>query len=376
MEKVPGSDKSAKKPQSLNHLQANTDLHLKDERRRVDEVIEHARDRTTAKTDQAMDRARSAIDDVVGDQQAGSNPATPKQIEVTERMIDHERERMDKAMDAERAEMKRVEKTMFEYERCTTDDSLRTERDRAKEMLSDSRRAVSLREESMAILSHDLRNPLMSIQLAADALDNIQVEGARARFIKQNIGIILRSARSMQTLIDRLLNVERFEQGKEQLKLQEYDLFLIAAECVELERPLAEKKDIEITLQSREANTVIRCDRQLVMQAIDNLLSNAIKFAPEGGRIEVEVTGIQPGMIAVKVTDDGPGIPDEEKQRIFKRFQQAQQSLDDNQRATGLGLGLYISHQIVEAHNGKIWVQDAPGGGASFYMAFPTSLSN
>jgi signal transduction histidine kinase len=145
------------------------------------------------------------------------------------------------------------------------------------------------------------------------------------------------------------------------------DLSAIAAESVETARPLAEEKDVTLTLATGPL-ALIAGDRARIAQLLDNLISNGIKFTPSGGRVDVRVRG-QRGNAVIEVRDTGMGIPAEEQQHLFERFFRTSRATE--QAIPGTGLGLAISKAIVHGHGGRITLTSDEGAGTTFRISIP-----
>ncbi len=226
-------------------------------------------------------------------------------------------------------------------------------------------RAVRARDDMVAVVSHDLRNPLSSIKMSADLL---QLENpAAAQGPKSKTAVILRSVDRMQTLLRDLLDVTSLEGGGFSLELQPRNVDAVLTEAVESVQPIAASKSIDITAEAAEPGLQISCDPARLSQVFSNLLGNAAKFTPAGGSIRIQAS--RHGVVCrVTVTDTGPGIDPEQLPHVFDRFWQGR-----HQSREGAGLGLAIAKGIVEAHGGKIEVQSALGAGATFAFTIPLS---
>jgi len=184
---------------------------------------------------------------------------------------------------------------------------------------------------------------------------------------RQFLGVVERNAHRLLALVGDLLFLAQVEAGKLSLEIGAVDLSAIAAESVETARPLAEERDITLTLATGPL-ALIAGDHARLAQLLDNLISNGIKFTPPGGRIDVRVKG-QRGNAVIEVRDTGMGIPSEEQHHLFERFFRTAKATE--QAIPGTGLGLAISKAIVDAHGGQIAVASADGGGTTFRISLP-----
>jgi signal transduction histidine kinase len=224
--------------------------------------------------------------------------------------------------------------------------------------------AVATRDELLAIVSHDLRNPLSVIVTGAAVLQRTTVEGTDGERVQRSARAILRSADRMNRLIADLLDLARIQAGQLAVEQKTQDAEGMVREGVEMLRPLAAEMDLKLD-GIASPGLQVRCDRGRVLQILSNLVGNALKFTPKGGSISIEAHGA--GHEArFFVRDTGQGISEEELPRIFDRFWQAQRK-----NRTGIGLGLTIAKGLVEAHGGHLWVESEIGAGTTFFFTLP-----
>jgi signal transduction histidine kinase len=228
----------------------------------------------------------------------------------------------------------------------------------------ESQQAVRAREEVLAIVSHDLRNPLNAVTLGASLLKMSKSLDDEDR---EQLDIIDVSAKRMARLIADLLDVTRLEGGKqlpiEPTRVEVESLF---RETYELFRAQADASSVTLEFVLPDGIPPVHADRHRIMQVLSNLIGNSMKFTPPGGRITL---GAQPDgeFTLFTIADNGPGIPREHQQAIFNPYWQAKRA-----ERLGAGLGLPIAKGIVEAHGGSIWVKSEPGHGTTFYFTLRT----
>ncbi|HEX2188486.1 MAG TPA: ATP-binding protein [Longimicrobiaceae bacterium] len=220
--------------------------------------------------------------------------------------------------------------------------------------------AMQARDDVLAVVAHDLRNPLSTIRMAAEML----LESAEP-VQRRPAEIIHRSAERANRLIQDLLEVTRIERGKLSLDLRPDALDPLLDEAVAMLRPLATARSVALEKETPTGLPKVVMDGTRILQVISNLVGNAIKFTPEGGRITVRAEPAE-GEVRVAVADTGQGISPEQLPHVFGRFWQAS---DADQR--GIGLGLSIARGIAEAHGGRIWVESTLGEGTTFYFTLP-----
>ena len=229
-----------------------------------------------------------------------------------------------------------------------------------------TRRAVEEREHTLAVISHDLRNPLGAVLMSANVLKRAAGEDTQGQLIRTQADRVLRSGERMNHLIEDLLNLAKIEAGQLALNRTTLCGTEFIDEAVETMRPWAQQKRIHLEVEVRTAEFHIECDHGQLWRVLTNLLGNAIKFTPEEGHVKLCVEDHGPDEVLFRVTDSGPGIPAALQAHIFNRFWQARENAHK-----GAGLGLAIAKGIVEAHGGRIWVESEAGRGASFQFTVP-----
>jgi signal transduction histidine kinase len=276
--------------------------------------------------------------------------------------VEQERLRVDAAISKERQSKDILIEGLLHQEREATDTNLRVERVKADSEVQNAQFKLTTRDEFLAIVSHDLKNPLGAIAMSAEIM---MVENKSNDVLKKRIEAIQRNAQTALRLISDILDMERIAQGKLELQWSKESINEIITEALSGFEGTASLKSITLNNQSDKSDKNISCDKDRVIQILNNLIGNALKFTPEGGCINLKAE-LHNNDVEVQVTDNGPGIPKEKQNEIFNRMTQLASA--DRQ---GLGLGLYISKMLVEAHHGKIWVDSQVGKGSTFHFTLP-----
>jgi PAS domain S-box-containing protein len=227
------------------------------------------------------------------------------------------------------------------------------------------REAEELKSTFISIVSHELKTPVALIKGYAGTLRR---EDARwdAATIRSSAAVIEEEADRLTRLIDNLLDASRLQACGLKLNLGEVSLDRLARQLVDKFRTQTDQHTLSASFPPDFP--VIQGDAARLEQVLSNLIGNAIKYSPKGGA--VRVTGrVLPDEVIVSVSDEGIGIPLEEQDRIFERFYRVDDAL--SRRTAGSGLGLYLAKAVIDAHRGRIWVESAPGQGASFSFALP-----
>jgi two-component system phosphate regulon sensor histidine kinase PhoR len=232
------------------------------------------------------------------------------------------------------------------------------------------RQLNEMKSQFVASVSHELRAPVASIRLMADALEAEKVAPETAKEFHR---LIAREGARLSTLVGNVLDHARIEQGRKVWKMEPCDLSALVADTVRVMEPLAREKGIAL---KQELSTVeATVDADAIQQALVNLLDNAIKFSPPGAAVTTALAIDEERRIwCLWVRDEGPGIPKEEQSRIFERFYRPGDELRRETQGTGIGLSLVKS--IAEAHDGKVTVVSEPGRGSTFTLVIPMGSSS
>jgi PAS domain S-box-containing protein len=238
---------------------------------------------------------------------------------------------------------------------------------RIEQLLTQLKEADRRKDEFLATLAHELRNPLAPIRTGLDVMkiakdDPVAIEQVRSTMERQ--------AQQLVTLVDDLLDVSRITQGKFQLKKRRVLLGEIVESAVEATRPFVETGSHELTVTVPSVEIFLDADPNRLAQVISNLIINACKFTPQGGKIWLRVELHKNG-VTVTVQDTGMGIPTDKLDRIFEMFAQIDSPTGTSQ--TGLGIGLTLVKSLVEMHGGTITARsDGPQRGSEFSIQLPT----
>ncbi len=228
------------------------------------------------------------------------------------------------------------------------------------------RRLSELKDTFLGMAAHDLRNPLGNIRLAAsyllETLEELDKEEAESL-----LGDVVDLSSHMLELVDNLLDVAKIESGKLELALDEIDISAFLTEMVQRHAKMAAPKQTTVLLEEVPSGTTI-ADVSRLRQVVDNLISNGVKYSPPGSTVTVYAEKLRRGW-RINVKDEGPGITEKDRQRLFQEFARLSARPTGGEKSTGLGLA--ITRRIVEAHGGKIGVDSEPGHGANFWFTLP-----
>jgi signal transduction histidine kinase len=349
----------------LNKERDNTDESLRVERRKTDQALVDKQAAVDEQADQTVEEARSVADAVVataritadelledGNEHGLTPTALAQQRRAGDKAVDSARANADEVLRVQREEDRHVLAALLPLERRKTDRYLLTERARADD-------AVAHRDDFLGIVSHDLRDLLSGIVLSAAMLPDIapDTNGAKPR--------IQRYAARMNRLIGDLVDVAAIDAGKLSVVTARGDWVALMEEVAALFRPSAAAQGVTIEVALSERPLALQFDHDRMLQVLANLIANALKFTPRGGSIRVEAER-GANELRCAVHDTGTGIPTHMLEAIFERFWQVR--VDDRR---GVGLGLYITRSIVEAHRGRIWAESPHGAGSTFRVVLP-----
>jgi signal transduction histidine kinase len=228
-------------------------------------------------------------------------------------------------------------------------------------LYAEARSAIRARDDMIAVVSHDLRDPLQSISAAAATLRLEPEDGERT----ESIQTIMLASTQLRLLVQDLLDVSLIDAAHLTIRVQRVDLTTLIKEAHTLFLPQAEAKEVRLEVRLADDLPPVAADRRRVLQVLLNLIGNSLKFVPAGGVITLGATR-QGGEARVWVADTGAGIAADDLTRVFDRFWRA-----DRHEGGGVGLGLAVAKGIVEAHGGRIGVDSRLGAGSTFFFTLP-----
>jgi signal transduction histidine kinase len=357
----------ASEHKSASRGRDRTDASLRTERERVDRAVADKRSAQQREADAIVERARDNADAILESARDDADQRLPPTAEVAttlaetrateDEVLRGERAAADGALERERAESQRALARLFPLEREKTDRHLLTERARADD-------AVAQRDDFLGIVSHDLRNLLGGIVLSADLLSHAADTDPSATQTAVGGKRILRYAARMNRLIGDLLDVASIDAGSLSLKRERGDMREVVAEAADSFRAAAEAKGLAFEVVLPDEPLEAEGDRGRLLQVLANLITNAIKFTNAGTiTLSCERAGDH---LCFSIRDTGIGIPEAMRKSVFERFWQV--GKNDHR---GVGLGLYISRSIVDAHGGTIAVETELGKGSTFSFTIP-----
>ena len=348
-----------------------TDESLHVEREKVDDALTDVWAAIDETADAVLTRARARADELLAATRARAdrNVATSGLGAQSPGTIVRERAREDRAVKKERADADEVlnaeraaQVGVFSIERAETDKDLSSERAR-------SDHALVMRDTVLGIVSHDLRSMLHSIIGFAGLIARDASEASQADQIRMNAQRIHRGGARMSRLIGDLVDVASIEAGALAVTHEVSDPKLVVTESVDTFQAQALASKVSLITEIVEPLPPTAFDPARILQVLINLLGNALKFTPANGRIVVRVEHVG-DELRFSVRDTGAGIPADKLDTVFERFLQ----VNRNDRR-GVGLGLYISRCIVQAHGGRIWAESKPGEGSVFSFALPIQVA-
>lgn len=343
----------------------------------ADDVVQTARERA----DDVVRTARDRADDVLQAERAHEDTKHPQPSAADTARLARERTEADHRIQQERLQAdarlaaeyaaadslltrERTAQThclnqLLAEERAATDASLISEREAADD-------AVLGRDRFLAIVCHDLRSVLNGLSMTADLLALQAPEGAGGDRQRSIAATNKRMVAQMNRLLNDLLDVASIEAGKLTIVAEPVAIRDLLHDTIEAFKPVAAAKGIALEAVAATAPGRARLDGGRIFQVLTNLVGNAIKFTQAGGRVTIRAS-TDGRQVQFAVSDTGIGIPAAELPVVFERYRQIRQD------RRGLGLGLYISKSIVEAHGGRMWAESTEGAGSTFFLSLPVS---
>ena len=227
------------------------------------------------------------------------------------------------------------------------------------------REAEQLKSTFISVISHELKTPVALIKGYADTLNRHDAHWDLTT-IQDGLTVIEEEADRLGELIENLLAASKLQAEGMRLNLDDANLPLIAEQSVERFQTQTDRHTLRLDFP--DDFPIICGDATRLRQVLDNLLSNAIKYSPKGGQIAIR-GNYDDRWVRVAVSDQGPGVPEDQLERVFERFHRVNNALTNNTQGTGLGL--YLAHAVITAHGGRIWASNNPGGGATFSFTLP-----
>ncbi len=229
------------------------------------------------------------------------------------------------------------------------------------------------KSDFLANMSHELRTPLNVIIGFTELILDKQC-GDLTPQQEEFLGDVMHSARDLFLLINDILDLTKIEAGNLELELSEIRLPELLTRSLTILKEKALKHNVRLSYEEKEIPASIIADERKLKQILYNLLANAVKFSPAGGEVRLR-SELTDGLLQISIEDSGVGIKNEDLQRIFNPFEQADSSL--NRRFQGTGLGLSLTRSMVELHGGKIWAEsEGEGKGARFFFLMPIAQSD
>ena len=287
------------------------------------------------------------------------------------RALELRREELVAAVDQRTAELRALASELEQRvaqrtsELARTNEELRREvgeRSRAEEALIEADRR---KDEFLAMLGHELRNPLTPIRCALEVLQ----QGPGAEEQHKATGILMRQVNQLVRIVDDLMDVSRITLGKVSLEVDDVPVAEVVKGALEATRPLIDERGHQVAIAIPDRSLVVRADPARLEQVLQNLLTNAAKYTDPGGHIQVSVGAVN-GDVQIRVRDNGLGIAAEQLSRIFEPYTQVDQTRDHSEG--GIGMGLTVVRRLVEMHGGSVSVEsEGRGKGSEFTVSLP-----
>ncbi|WP_420315721.1 ATP-binding protein [Ekhidna sp.] len=236
-----------------------------------------------------------------------------------------------------------------------------------EQLINRNAQLVALNEEKnnlMKILAHDIRSPLSQIIMITDIVNN-NVQRDLTEQEQKMLTQVTKNAERINQMVSKILDVNSLEESRINVLQERVNIGDIMRDVSQRYRPIAAKKDIDLTVEFCENHNMIRTDHLLLLLVLENLISNAVKFSDEGTTVELK-SECNYDSVIFKISDEGPGFSDEDKKKLFSRFQKLSAKPTAGEQSTGLGLS--IVKKYVSDLGGKVWVESEQGKGATFFV--------
>jgi signal transduction histidine kinase len=353
--------------QSKQPHREQTDESLRTEREKADIAAETKHQSLEDEADEVVRIARERADEVVRTardsvdrerpESAGADAAFERERNREDVILARERSTADAVLDVERSRRKRYLAAFLAVEREATDQDLMDER-------ADADTVIATRDEFLATVSHDLRSLLGGLALNAQLMVEQASDSPLGAMMLKQASSSQRLLARMNRLVNDLLDMVSIDAGQLGLVKEQGDVRSILQDTLEAFEPIARAKGVALSADVEEQPLLARLDSDRIVQVLANLVSNAIKFTPADGLVSIRIHS-EEGDVRFSVSDTGIGIAEDDLAKVFERFRQVSKD------RRGLGLGLYISKGVVEAHGGKMWAESRPGSGSTFHFAVP-----
>jgi two-component system, OmpR family, phosphate regulon sensor histidine kinase PhoR len=235
------------------------------------------------------------------------------------------------------------------------------------------RRMSALRSEFVANVSHELKTPLALVRMFGEMLQSGKVANEAKR--QEYLDIIVRESERLSSLIENVLDFAKVDRGRGAYDFNVGDVGAVVGRAAAVYRYRAEREGVELAVEVQDGLPKARMDERAIQLAVINLLDNALKYAPHTGTVTIR-TRKEGGAIAIRVIDNGPGVPPDERERIFERFVRgasaSQRDGGSSPPVRGSGIGLALVKHIAESHGGRAWVESSSGQGSTFVVTIPS----
>jgi PAS domain S-box-containing protein len=234
--------------------------------------------------------------------------------------------------------------------------------------ISEEKELEEAQEQLTEMIVHDLRSPLTAILGSINLLEKSQIDQPENAVVNQALSVSRRSVQQLLSLVNSLLDIAKLESGELKLEREQIDLTVMCDDLLKTFQHEANQEGVILALNLNEDTPSIHADKEKIQRVMVNLVDNALKFTPEGGSVEIRTMTGSNDNVRIEIADTGPGIPEEFRERVFDRFSQVP---GRSGRRRGTGLGLSFAKLAVDAHGGKIWIEDNDSNGAVFIISLP-----